>query len=48
MLHKIPSKSGWNLLDRVQAEKTTPPILSERASKGRHLHTEADVLPEHK
>lgn len=37
----------WARPVRVQAEKTTPPTLSQQTNKGRLLHTEAHVLAEH-
>lgn len=46
MLHKVPSKSGRSLLDSRQIKQLLL-HLSQKADKGHHLHTEADVLPEH-
>ena len=37
----------WMKPIRVEADKA-PPTLSQKASKGHHLHTGADVCPDHK
>lgn len=46
MLYKVPSKSGRSLLYSRQIKQLLL-HLSQKADKGHHLHTEADVLPEH-